>query len=59
MARTVAITGAAPGIGQEAARRLLRQGWTVFGLDAARYAPGTTIPVDGGTQAIFVPPGSR
>ncbi|WP_428487749.1 SDR family NAD(P)-dependent oxidoreductase [Rhodopila sp.] len=27
--------------------------------DAARYVTGTTIPVDGGTQAAFVPPGSR
>jgi NAD(P)-dependent dehydrogenase (short-subunit alcohol dehydrogenase family) len=26
--------------------------------DAARYVTGTTIPVDGGTQAAFVPPGS-
>jgi NAD(P)-dependent dehydrogenase (short-subunit alcohol dehydrogenase family) len=25
--------------------------------DAARYVTGTTIPVDGGTQAAFVPPG--
>jgi 3-oxoacyl-[acyl-carrier protein] reductase len=24
--------------------------------DAARYITGTTIPVDGGTQAAFVPP---
>jgi NAD(P)-dependent dehydrogenase (short-subunit alcohol dehydrogenase family) len=24
--------------------------------DAARYVTGTTIPVDGGTQAAFVPP---
>jgi NAD(P)-dependent dehydrogenase (short-subunit alcohol dehydrogenase family) len=27
--------------------------------DAARYVTGTTIPVDGGTQAAFIPPGSR
>ena len=26
--------------------------------DAARYVTGTTIPVDGGTQAAFIPPGS-
>jgi NAD(P)-dependent dehydrogenase (short-subunit alcohol dehydrogenase family) len=26
---------------------------------AARYVTGTTIPVDGGTQAAFVPPGSK
>jgi NAD(P)-dependent dehydrogenase (short-subunit alcohol dehydrogenase family) len=25
--------------------------------DAARYVTGTTIPVDGGTQAAFIPPG--
>ncbi len=36
MTGTVAITGAASGIGQATARRLLGQGWTVFGLDAAR-----------------------
>jgi NAD(P)-dependent dehydrogenase (short-subunit alcohol dehydrogenase family) len=33
MARTVAITGAASGIGLAAARRLLAEGWSVFGLD--------------------------
>jgi NAD(P)-dependent dehydrogenase (short-subunit alcohol dehydrogenase family) len=27
--------------------------------DAARYVTGTTIPVDGGTQAAFIPPGSN
>ena len=27
--------------------------------DGARYVTGTTIPVDGGTQAAFVPPGSN
>lgn len=59
MTRTVAITGAASGIGQAAARRLLGESWTVFGLDAARYVTGTTTPVDGGTQAAFVPAGSR
>jgi 2,3-dihydro-2,3-dihydroxybenzoate dehydrogenase len=26
--------------------------------EAARYVTGTTIPVDGGTQAAFIPPGS-
>ena len=26
--------------------------------DAARYVTGTTIPVDGGTQAAFIPPGA-
>jgi len=55
----VAITGTASGIGQAASRRLLDQGWTVFGRDAARYVTGTTIQVDRGTQAAFVPLGSR
>ena len=27
--------------------------------DAARYVTGTTIPVDGGTQAAFIPPAAR
>lgn len=27
--------------------------------DGARYLAGTTIPVDGGTAAAFVPPGSN
>jgi len=27
--------------------------------DAARYVTGATIPVDGGTQAAFIPPGSN
>ena len=36
MQRTVAITGAASGIGEAASRRLLQQGWTVFGLDVAK-----------------------
>ncbi len=35
MGRTVAITGAASGIGEAAAKRLLGEGWTVFGLDLA------------------------
>jgi NAD(P)-dependent dehydrogenase (short-subunit alcohol dehydrogenase family) len=69
MTKTAAITGAASGIGQAACRRLLDTGWTVFGpdnargrLDAvgdgARYVTGATIPVDGGTQAAFIPPSS-
>jgi NAD(P)-dependent dehydrogenase (short-subunit alcohol dehydrogenase family) len=33
MGRVAAITGAASGIGQAAAQRLLGEGWTVFGLD--------------------------
>lgn len=36
MGKTAAITGAASGIGQAAARRLLEAGWTVFGLDLAQ-----------------------
>jgi NAD(P)-dependent dehydrogenase (short-subunit alcohol dehydrogenase family) len=36
MSRTAAITGAASGIGQAAAHRLLEAGWTVFGLDVAQ-----------------------
>src|SRR5690242_13055789 len=35
MSKIAAITGAASGIGQAACRRLLEQGWTVFGLDNA------------------------
>ncbi len=35
MDKTAAITGAASGIGQAACRRLLSEGWTVFGLDLA------------------------
>ena len=27
--------------------------------DGARYVAGTTIPVDGGTGAAFIPPGSN
>ena len=27
--------------------------------DGARYLAGATIPVDGGTAAAFIPPGSR
>ncbi len=36
MTKTVAITGAASGIGQAACRRLLKAGWSVIGLDNAR-----------------------
>jgi NAD(P)-dependent dehydrogenase (short-subunit alcohol dehydrogenase family) len=38
MNRTVAITGAASGIGKAAVRRLASQGWEVFALDVARIA---------------------
>lgn len=37
MGRTAAITGAASGIGQAAALRLLTEGWTVFGLDVSEH----------------------
>ncbi|MGE0418001.1 MAG: SDR family NAD(P)-dependent oxidoreductase [Acetobacteraceae bacterium] len=37
MTRSAAITGAASGIGQAAAARLLAQGWTVYGLDNAQH----------------------
>ena len=40
MGRTAAITGAASGIGQAAVKRLLSEGWTVFGLDIAEQALG-------------------
>jgi NAD(P)-dependent dehydrogenase (short-subunit alcohol dehydrogenase family) len=44
MTRTVAITGAASGIGKTAARRLASQGWEVFALDVAPMsaAPNVT-----------------
>jgi NAD(P)-dependent dehydrogenase (short-subunit alcohol dehydrogenase family) len=44
MTRTVAITGAASGIGKAAARRLASQGWEVFALDIAPIpaAPNVT-----------------
>jgi 17beta-estradiol 17-dehydrogenase / 3beta-hydroxysteroid 3-dehydrogenase len=35
MGRTAAVTGAASGIGQAATKRLLSEGWTVFGLDVS------------------------
>ncbi len=45
MAQAAVITGAASGIGRAAARRLLDQGWRVFGLDLpqalAAVAPST------------------
>ncbi len=36
MGRIAAITGAASGIGEAATKRLLSQGWTVFGLDVSQ-----------------------
>ena len=58
MTKAVAITGAASGIGQAAARRLLGQGWeqAPSGALVNALAP---IRVDGGTQASFVPMASR
>ena len=38
MNKTIAITGAASGIGKAATRRLAAQGWEVFALDVARIA---------------------
>ena len=44
MTRTVAITGAASGIGKAATQRLTSQGWEVFALDMTpiRAAPNVT-----------------
>jgi hypothetical protein len=64
--KIAALTEAASSIGQAACRRLLEAGWTVVGLDvmmfllsgAVGYVTETTIPVGGGTQAAFIPPGS-
>ena len=38
MPLTAIVTGAASGIGQEACRDLLAQGWTVYGLDVSDQA---------------------
>ena len=38
MAQTAIVTGAASGIGQEACRDLLAQGWIVYGLDVSDQA---------------------
>jgi NAD(P)-dependent dehydrogenase (short-subunit alcohol dehydrogenase family) len=43
MNKTVAITGAASGIGKAAARRLASQGWDVFALDVARIAASPNV----------------
>jgi NAD(P)-dependent dehydrogenase (short-subunit alcohol dehydrogenase family) len=43
MNKTVAITGAASGIGKAATRRLASQGWDVFALDIARIAVAPNI----------------
>jgi NADP-dependent 3-hydroxy acid dehydrogenase YdfG len=66
MSSTVAITGAASGIGQASAPRLPRQGWAAFGLDAARDRLDATAARFAacqdrfnGTQAAFVPAGFR
>jgi NAD(P)-dependent dehydrogenase (short-subunit alcohol dehydrogenase family) len=43
MTKTVAITGAASGIGKAAARRLAGQGWEVFALDVAPVAAAPNV----------------
>lgn len=55
MAGTIAITGAASGIGQAAARRLLQQGWTVFGLDVAKQPLDAVAAAFAGYQDRFKP----
>jgi hypothetical protein len=58
MTKAVAITGAASGIAQAAARRLLGQGWEQA-PSGARVKTPAPIPVDGGTPALFVPTASH
>jgi NAD(P)-dependent dehydrogenase (short-subunit alcohol dehydrogenase family) len=55
MSKTVAITGAASGIGQAAARRLLQAGWTVFGLDMAQSRLDTVAGEFAAFQERFKP----
>jgi NAD(P)-dependent dehydrogenase (short-subunit alcohol dehydrogenase family) len=55
MSKIAAITGAASGIGQAAARRLLAQGWTVFGLDNARDRLDAVAGGFAGLQGRFKP----
>jgi NAD(P)-dependent dehydrogenase (short-subunit alcohol dehydrogenase family) len=43
MTRTIAITGAASGIGKAATRRLASQGWEVFALDVAPIAAAPNV----------------
>ena len=43
MSKTIAITGAASGIGKAATRRLASQGWEVFALDVARIAAAPNV----------------
>ena len=54
---TAAITGAASGIGQAAAERLVAYGWTVFGLDlsADRLASVAGRTASGSASGRFVP----
>jgi NADP-dependent 3-hydroxy acid dehydrogenase YdfG len=55
MTKTVAITGAASGIGQAACRRLLDAGWSVFGLDNARDRLGAVADGFSAYQERFRP----
>jgi NAD(P)-dependent dehydrogenase (short-subunit alcohol dehydrogenase family) len=55
MGKTAAITGAASGIGQAAAQRLLEAGWTVFGLDVAKSRLDTVGHAFAGYQDRFKP----
>ncbi len=55
MSKTAAITGAASGIGQAAAHRLLEQGWTVFGLDNAQHRLDAVATGFAGWQDRFKP----
>jgi NAD(P)-dependent dehydrogenase (short-subunit alcohol dehydrogenase family) len=55
MMKTAAITGAASGIGQAAARRLLQAGWTVFGLDVAHERLATVAEGFAAFQDRFKP----
>jgi NAD(P)-dependent dehydrogenase (short-subunit alcohol dehydrogenase family) len=50
-----AITGAASGIGEAAARRLLEAGWTVFGLDVAQARLEAVAAAFSGYQDRFRP----
>jgi NAD(P)-dependent dehydrogenase (short-subunit alcohol dehydrogenase family) len=53
--RTVAITGAASGIGEAAAKRLLEAGWTVFGLDLSAERLEAVAAGFGGARDRFRP----
>ena len=55
MPRTAAVTGAASGIGQAACRRLLGDGWIVFGLDNAQGRLDNVAAAFAGYQDRFRP----